>query len=215
MKDKTALIVGSTGLTGSHCLKYLLYNNQYSRIIKLTRRHVNTEHEKIIEQIVNFDKLESYKEYIKADDVFCCLGTTIKKAGSKEAFRKVDFEYPYQVGKIALANGAKRMFMVSALGANDQSFVFYNQVKGEVENVIAELGFEAVHIFRPSLLLGNRTEHRRGESIAVSLYAMMEKMMLGPLAKYKGIEAKVVAKVMVAVATKEYKGMLRGLGEIL
>ncbi|MGB1205839.1 MAG: oxidoreductase [Chitinophagales bacterium] len=207
MKEKTAIIVGATGLTGSHCLQYLLANNHYTKVIKLTRRDVNMQHEKLEQQIINFDKLVDYKKLIKADDIFCCLGTTIKKAGSKEAFRKVDFEYPYQVGKIALENGAKRMFIVTALGADDKSFVFYNKVKGEIENVMAELPFEALHIFRPSLLLGDRKEHRRGESIATSLYSIIEKIMLGPLAKYKGIEAKTVAKVMVEVATKNEQGI--------
>lgn len=204
---KTALIAGASGLTGSFCLQLLLQNPAYKTVISLVRKPVPLTHEKLKQITVNFDCLEDHADAIAADDVFCCLGTTIKKAGSQANFRKVDYDYVVNTAKAALNNGAKRFLLVSAMGASAGSSIFYSRVKGETEDAIQQLAYDEVHIFRPSLLLGNRHEHRLGESMAMAAFKVIGFAMLGPLAKYKGIEAADVAKAMVAVAQSGKKGM--------
>ncbi|MEJ0056863.1 MAG: NAD(P)H-binding protein [Bacteroidota bacterium] len=159
---KTAILAGTTGLIGAQVLELLMEEKSYDRIIALSRKPLKKTSEKIINLIVDFDDLDSFKDHLKGDDVFCCLGTTIKQAGSKEAFRKVDLEYPVTLATITKNNGARKFLIVTALGANKRSSIFYNQVKGEVEEKIAALGFEEYHIFQPSMLIGLRKEERAG-----------------------------------------------------
>ena len=129
---KTALLVGATGLVGGFVLEQLLEDAYYDSVVVLSRKSLQLQHAKLKEVLVNFDQLENYTNDIKADVVFCCLGTTIKAAGSQEAFKKVDFEYPLRVAEIAKQNGASAFLIVTALGAAKSSIIFYNRVKGEV-----------------------------------------------------------------------------------
>ncbi|MCU0383024.1 MAG: oxidoreductase, partial [Cyclobacteriaceae bacterium] len=145
---------------------------------------------------LNIDKLQ-------ADDVFCCLGTTIRKAKTKEAFKEVDYDYPLALARLTLEKGAKHFLLVSALGASARSSVFYNKVKGEIEQAIASLGFESFSILRPSLLLGERSEQRAGEDAAKLFYKIFG--LLIPK-KYKGIEARQVAKAMLLIANNGKSG---------
>jgi uncharacterized protein YbjT (DUF2867 family) len=140
-----------------------------------------------------------------ADDVFCCLGTTIGVAGSQENFRKVDFDYPLQVAEICLKNGAQQFLLVSAMGANAASSIFYNKVKGEIENAIDKLNYSSLQIFQPSLLLGNRKEVRVGELIGKVVMKGLGFLFIGPIKKYKAIEAETVAKAMVKAALQAKK----------
>jgi uncharacterized protein YbjT (DUF2867 family) len=140
---------------------------------------------------------------LKADDIFCCLGTTIKKAKSKEAFRAIDLDAPLLLAKISKEQGAKRFLLVSSLGASKNSSIFYNQVKGEVEEAIKQVGFDSLHILRPSLLLGPRKEERSGEDAAKFIYKIFS--FIVPK-KYQAIESIQVARAMVAFAQEERPG---------
>jgi uncharacterized protein YbjT (DUF2867 family) len=200
---KTAWLVGATGLIGSDLLKLLSEDSYYERVVVITRKGMEVP-EKCENVIVNFDRLEDYLEDIAVDDVFCCLGTTIRVAKSKEAFRKVDFEYPLSLAKIAKRKGASNYLLVSALGANSNSSVFYNRVKGEIENAIAQLGYTGFHVFRPSLLLGKRKEYRSGEEAAKVFFKWFG--FLVP-ARYKAIESNKVAKAMLHFARQNARGL--------
>ncbi|MGK7392009.1 MAG: NAD-dependent epimerase/dehydratase family protein [Candidatus Cyclobacteriaceae bacterium M2_1C_046] len=204
---KTALIAGATGLVGSSLLEKLIYDDHYDRIIVIARTKPEEEHTKVEPVLIpNFDHLADFKEKLKADDVFCCLGTTMAKAGSKEKFRKVDHDYVVELAKITRDNGAKQFLMVSALGADKKSGVFYNKVKGETEEDIRKIDFPEIHILRPSLLTGPRKEKRAAEDAAKNMYKMLSFIFIGPLKKYKDIEAEQVAKAMLHFAKAEMQG---------
>ncbi len=197
MKKRSALVVGASGLIGGYCLNELLNDNDYSHVKILVRQKLSIEHPKLTQHIIDFEQLASYSNLIKADNVFCCLGTTIKIAKSKAAFRKVDLEYPFEIAKIASSNLSNQFLMVSSLGANESSTVFYNRVKGEVESAIAKLHFSSLIIFRPSLLLGERNQLRIGEKIGGIIANALSFLLVGKLRKYRPIAAKKVARVMV------------------
>jgi len=201
---RTALIAGATGLIGKQLLNDLLASSYYDVIKAVTRKPVGITHPKLINIVTDFDDLQTRAEALKADDVFCCLGTTIRQAGSQKQFRKVDYDYPVTLAEVTKAEGASQYLLVSALGAKASSSIFYNRVKGETEQAIRNVGFDALHIFRPSLLLGERTEHRAGEEAAKKFYSFFN--WLFPK-KYKGIEGRKVARAMVEVAGQSRKGM--------
>jgi uncharacterized protein YbjT (DUF2867 family) len=200
---KTALIAGATGLVGKQLLALLLQNDSYSSVKALTRKPLLIQHPKLQNTIVYFDALPS-GESMKADDVYCCLGTTMKQARSKEAFKKVDFHYPQDIGIQARATGARQYILVSALGADKNSSLFYNKIKGETEEAIKNIGFPTLHIVRPSLLLGNRTEERTGEDAAKLFFKIFG--FLVP-EKYKAIDSLKVAKAMLFYAMQNKPGI--------
>lgn len=160
---KTAIVLGATGLIGKKVTEHLLKNDNYSTVIILVRKPLNINHPKLKQHIFNYDAIDN--TLLKGDDLFCCLGTTIKTAGSKEAFRKVDLDYVVNVAKASKGNGINHFAVISAMGANKNSTVFYNQIKGEMEESIKAIGFNSTYIIRPSLLLGDRKEFRFGELI--------------------------------------------------
>ncbi len=172
----------------------------------MVRQRLPIEHHKLIQHLVNFDDLISVLSKIKANDVYCCLGTTIKKAKSKTAFRTVDFTYPVEIAKLCRANGANQFLLVTALGANPKSSIFYNCVKGEVEESISKLDFKGVYIFRPSLLLGKRQESRPSEELTQKLFQWFSFGFKGPIKKYKPVEAKAVAFAMIQNAKTQHLG---------
>jgi uncharacterized protein YbjT (DUF2867 family) len=143
----------------------------------------------------------------RADDIFCCLGTTIKKAGSQAAFRKVDYDYVVSLADHARDAGAKRFLVVSSLGADARSSIFYSRVKGEMEAALRGIGFDALHIFQPSLLLGDRREARLGERLGIAASAIIAPFMLGPAKKYRPIDARVVANAMWKTAWNSERGI--------
>jgi uncharacterized protein YbjT (DUF2867 family) len=199
---KTALIAGSTGLIGRQLLQLLLESNRYSKVIAITR-HDLPVHPRLVQIKTDFDSIGNKSTGLKADDVFCCLGTTMAKAGSKEKFYQVDFYYPLLLAKISKAEGAKQYLLVSALGADKKAVVYYNQVKGEIEEAVRGVEFETLHVFRPSLLLGPRQEKRVGEDVAKFVYSFFG--FLIP-ARYKAIQSIKVARAMLALASQEQKG---------
>jgi uncharacterized protein YbjT (DUF2867 family) len=194
---KTALLAGSTGLIGKQLLTLLLECQQYDRVIAISRNPLGQSHAKLENLVLDFNNLSENYERLKTNDVFCCLGTTMRKAGSKGAFRKVDFEYPLELAKITRNTGANQFLLVSSLGADRNSSIFYNQVKGEIEEAIGKLNFSTLHILRPSLLLGPREERRPGEDSAKIFYKLFGWAV--PL-KYKAIESHQVAKAMLRYA---------------
>jgi uncharacterized protein YbjT (DUF2867 family) len=201
--SKVALVVGTTGLIGAQLLDLLLADNRYSKVIALSRRPLPFNHAKLDNPVVDFDSLSEYADTLKSDDVFCCLGTTMKQAGSQSAFRKVDFEYPLEIGRIAKGSGAKQYFIITALGANKKSSFYYNKVKGETEEAIDELGFESYYIFRPSFLTGNRADSRAGEDATKVFFKFFG--FLVPQ-KFKAIDSIKVARAMLAKAKEEKLG---------
>ncbi|MEH7331724.1 oxidoreductase [Neobacillus drentensis] len=207
MGEKTALILGSSGLVGNELVQILLQQNNYKKIHLLIRRPIEITDSRCEPHIVDFDQLEKYSELFKVTDVYCCLGTTIKKAKSKEAFRKVDYQYPIEAANLAVQSGAEKFLIITAMGANSKSFFFYNQVKGEVERSLKTLNIPSLNIFRPSLLLGERNEFRLGEKIAEKASGLLNTLMVGPLRSYRAIHAKSVAKAMAAIAASNKTGV--------
>lgn len=195
---KTALIAGSTGLIGKHLLQLLLESDQYNLVKAITRKPLDFQHPKLENIVVDFDKMTEQYSHFKTEDVFCCLGTTMKQARSKDAFKKVDYDYPVEIAKVCKSQGAKQYSLVSALGADKDSSIYYNKIKGEVEEAISAVGYDRYHIFRPSLLLGDRTEKRSGEDAAKIVYKIFGFLIPS---KYKGIEGAKVAKSMLQFAS--------------
>jgi uncharacterized protein YbjT (DUF2867 family) len=197
------VIAGSTGLIGGQLLSLLLNSDRYDRVIAFTRQNLPA-HSKLVTVELGQEKKFALDSTWSVDDVFCCLGTTMAKAHTKEKFYEVDFTYPLLLAKNALARNAKQYLLVSALGADKQSRIYYNQVKGQIEESISAVGFETVHIFRPSLLLGPRTEHRSAEDAAKIFYKIFG--FLIP-AKYMAIGSEKVARAMLHFASQEQKGI--------
>jgi uncharacterized protein YbjT (DUF2867 family) len=185
----------------------LLRDDSYGRVVALVRRPGLPVSEKLEEYLIDFEKLGDDTRLPSVDDLFCCLGTTIKTAGSKEAFRRVDHDYVVSLARAALASGAKQFLLVSSVGADSRSRVFYSRVKGEVEADISALPFTAVQIFRPSMLLGDRKEFRLGERVAQMVSKPLAFLFVGGLRKYRPIEAKSVARGMVREARREQEGV--------
>jgi uncharacterized protein YbjT (DUF2867 family) len=207
MESKSALLVGASGLVGGHCLRLLLEEPFYTRVVVLVRGPLQVMHDKLVQHVVNFDELESLGKCLPVDDVYCCLGTTIRKAGTQEAFRKVDFDYPVKIAALAQHCGASQFLLISSLGSNSHSRIFYNRVKGEVEEAIRKIAFTTFHVFRPSLLLGERREHRAGEQAGAIVMAALKPVMIGHLKKYRAIQASDVAQAMVRVAQMDLRGV--------
>lgn len=197
---KTALVIGSTGLIGSQLLNLLLDSNDYLKVITFAKRDTGIKHKKLTQHLIDFDKPETYKHLVIGDDFFCSIGTTIKKAGNKEAFRKVDFEYPRQFATIALYNKVNQYLIVSSLGADANSGNFYLKTKGEIQNFLKDCNFKSAVVVQPSLLLGNRAEFRFGEIVGAFFMKSLSFLFLGNLKKYKPIEAKTVAKALLKIA---------------
>lgn len=205
--DKTALIFGSTGLVGSELLKIILSSPQYQRVIAFTRSPIDTRHYKLSNIIVDFDRLEMVAHKFIGDDLYLCLGTTMKKAGSKEAFYKVDFTYNFEVARMAALNKVNQLLLVSSVGADPDSSIFYSQVKGKLENSVITLPFWSIHIFRPSLLLGQRNEFRPAEAVSAIFARGINAIGSRFLGKYMPVEAQDVALSMVHAASVLNKGI--------
>ncbi|AMQ88249.1 MULTISPECIES: NAD(P)H-binding protein [Marinobacter] len=191
------LVLGATGLTGRLVVEKLLKRSGVTSVVVPVRRSLGIDSPKLVEHVVDFEALESRADIFKVDALVCCLGTTIKKAGSQEAFRKVDYEYAYRAAKLAKAGGVNRLILMSAIGASSRSTVFYSRVKGELEDAVRGLGFDYLSIYHPSLLLGDRKEHRTGEAIGMAVMPLANRALIGPLQKYRAIEAETVAEAMV------------------
>ena len=193
---KTALVLGASGLVGQELVKVLVESKEFDRITLLVRKELKINNTKINEIVIDFDKMEEYKEEFNVDIVFCTLGTTIKKAKTKENFEKVDFHYPFEGAKLSKNFGKGQFFVVTAMGSDENSSVFYSKTKGKLEKELKDLGLNNLSIFRPSLLLGERKDFRMGEKIGIILFSLIKPFLVGKLKKYAGIEATYVAYFM-------------------
>lgn len=197
-RQKKALILGASGLVGSRLLDQLMEDPEYDRVTILVRRVLPLSHPKLNQLPVEYERLDAYADAFAVDAVYCCLGTTMKKAGSKEAFRRVDLDYPVEAAKLARDHGVKQFAVISSTGAKESSPFFYSRVKGEMERLLQETGLPELHIFRPSLLLGNRSEHRTGEAAAAAISRTLPFLYSGPLRRYKPAPDRTVAAAMRA-----------------
>lgn len=207
MDNKTALLVGASGLVGNELLHILLESQIYEKVVALVRRPLEIKHPNLVEVLCDFERLEEVEEYFQVDDVFCTLGTTIKKAKTKEAMYRVDVEYPISIAELAREKGAKQFLIVSSMNANKDSRLWYPKMKGELEEFLRKIPYEAMLIFQPSLLLGNRSEFRLLEKMGVKIVRGLSRIMGNKIGSRLGIEAKTVAAAMFLVAQKEQKGI--------
>ena len=189
MQAQTAVVVGATGLIGSEVVKLLLNDNSFSEVRLLVRRPLSLSHPKLRIQLVDFDNYFDIKKKMSSGhSVFCCVGTTQKKVkGDLNAYRKVDYDIPVNTANAAIENGFKNYLLVSSVGANEKSKNFYLQLKGSVEVAVSKLDFQSVYFFRPSLLLGERSEFRLGEKVAQTIMSTFSFVLVGGSRKYKPI----------------------------
>lgn len=193
----TALLAGGSGLVGGYLLRELLAAREYDRVVVVARRPLDVAHPKLTQVTTEFAALRQLASPLRGDDAFCCLGTTIKKVGSREAFRAVDQGAVLAFAWAAQQGGAKRFFHVSSMGADALSRFFYTRVKGETDHALGVMGFDTLGIFRPSLLLGPRTEYRLGERLSAVGLAISEPFLVGRWRKFRAIPAEVVARAMM------------------
>lgn len=201
---KTAVVIGASGLVGSHLTAQLIDSPFYSKIILLNRRASNLSHSKIEEKIIDFENPDL--SGIKSDDVFCAIGTTIKKAGSQAAQFKIDCDYPLRIASILRSQGATQFILVSSIGAKPNSSNFYLRTKGQLEKNINALNFSSAIFIRPSFILGDRKEFRFGEKMAIVLMTLLKPLFNGPLIKYRGVKASAIASKMISCANQNLKG---------
>jgi len=206
---KTAIVFGASGLVGSMLVKELLINPAYSQVLIVTRKPLVIINPKIQEITLGNYKSYNFSETNISDvHVFCCLGTTIKKAGTKDEFKKVDYELPLEVGNWAISKDIQTFVVISSIGANPDTKNFYLKTKGELEEALKLLGFDHLYILRPSLLLGERNEFRLGEEIAKMFSGVLNLTLRGSFKKYKPISAVKVAKAMVFLANSDNKDII-------
>ena len=197
---KKAILFGASGFIGSYLLNDLLQSDSYSEVTIVVRKPLNIQHPKLKIVLADYHSLAQNKEYLVADDVFISLGTTKKKTPDEKEYYQIDHDYPVLAAQLTKANGASAIFLVSAVGANAKSSIFYVKTKGETEKDIIDLGFEHTHIFRPSMIMGNREESRPLEKVFIKLFSVINLLLVGGMNKYKGITAKNIAKAMIKAA---------------
>jgi uncharacterized protein YbjT (DUF2867 family) len=206
MNKKSVLLLGASGLVGGECLKLLIHGGPYEKITVLTRSPLITDIQdsRVDHHIIDFEHLGEYRHLIKADHVICALGTTIKKAGTKENFHRVDFTYSYEIARMASEQDSEHYLLVSSMGADPGSSIFYNRVKGELEQAVQRLPYRSVSIFRPSLILGQRHERRLTEQVSkiiagIFSFAIPE--------RYKPVQAVNIARAILKIAGQDLAGI--------
>lgn len=203
MEKKTAIVFGSTGLIGNLLVEEMVHSGLYSRVKVFVRQSTGVT-EPLVDEIVNdFSDPESLAPFINGDDVYICLGTTIKKAGSVANMEKIDRDLPVTIAELAFNRGAKRIAVVSSIGASARSGNYYLRIKGEMEEGILKLAYENCAIVRPSMLLGERKEKRTGESIGKVVMKIMNPLMIGKIKKYKAIHGRDVARAMIFILQQD------------
>jgi len=212
---KTAVIFGATGLVGKEVAKFLTRKNEFDKITIIARKSPDYIDKKLeIILLSDFSELPTIKDKLKADAFFCCVGTTIKTAGSKEAFRKVDYEIPVLIAQIAESLSIHSLVVISSIGAKSKSSNFYLRTKGEMEDDVRKNYSGNLKIVRPSLLMGQRKESRPGEHIANVFMEKLGWLFIGPLKKYKGIYASEVARAMVKLASIDNQQVIYNSNEL-
>jgi len=202
--NKRAVLVGATGLTGMECLNLLLRDDYYTSVEIWVRRSTGITHPKLTEMIIDFEKIHQI-DCTSVDHFYCCLGTTIAKAKTQANFYITDHDYVLECAKVAERAKAEKFLYISSLGANHNSRNFYLRTKGQVEESLKQTGIPSVIVFRPSMLLGNRTEFRMGEKIGKAFMTLIQFMLIGSFKKYRGIQASKVAFAMSEEAKSSVK----------
>lgn len=213
-KDKTAIILGATGLTGSNLLDMLLKDDRYKSVILFSRSTVGVKHPKLEEYLIDVLNLESQKDRFKADEVFCCIGTTRAKTPNKKRYKEIDYGIPMNAAKLCKVNSIPTLVLISSLGANPNSKVFYNRIKGEMERDVIDFKIPKTHIMQPSLIGGKRVEKRLGEWLFKQLMRVFNLLLVGPLEKYRSIPPETIAKAMVWLANHEFHKIIIESDEI-
>ncbi|MFT6795503.1 MAG: hypothetical protein ACJART_000637 [Maribacter sp.] len=202
--DKTAIILGATGLTGGILLQFLLHDDCYTSIKVFTRKPLEISHPKLSEFKCDLLKLTEQEEHFTADEVFCCIGTTKAKTPDQEAYKAIDYGIPVAAASLCYKNNISSFLVVSAMGADQKSSIFYNRIKGEMETAVLELGLPKTHILQPSLIGGDRNESRPGEYLFKQFMKVFKFAMVGSLRKYRTISPKSIAQTMVWLANNPY-----------
>ena len=209
MSRRIVVVMCATGLVGGHLVQVLAAEETVEKVVAPVRRAVTDWlHQRRIEApVVDPDALSQSARRFQADQVFICLGTTMKVAGSRDAFRRVDFDYVVESAHLAVEGGARDAFLVSSVGANSGSKVFYSRVKGEAEAAVSALPFRSVHILRPSVLVGDRKESRPGERLGIAVGKLLTPVLVGPARRYRPIEALTVARAMAVLSRQPDPGV--------
>ena len=202
-----AIIVGASGSIGNSVLKKLLSNDIYSEVLVLVRKDLGIQHPKLKQLILNFDDINKYAAQITGDVVFSCLGTTKSQTPDEAEYKKIDYQYPLDVAWIAQTNGAKSYHLISSIGADKNSSTFYIRTKGEVERDLKAVPFESIHIYRPSLLDGERKQKRTLEKISITVMHLINPLLFGGLKKYRSIKVDTVASAMIKNSMTAHKGV--------
>jgi len=208
MSSRTAAVLGASGLVGGFCLRTLVDDPDYTRVLTFGRRELPPlTRAKVTQRVADLGSLTA-EDFREVQDVFCALGTTIRKAGSQAAFRGVDLELPLRAAQEAWRAGAEQFVVVSSVGADPGSKNFYLRTKGELERELSRLPFRAIHILRPSLLIGKRQEFRLWESFAMKIAPALDLLTLGPWRKYHSMPAQIAGRAMVGAARQPKNGTL-------
>ena len=200
---KTAIILGASGLTGTILLHKLIEDKSYQSIKLFSRSKIEGLPHKVTQFIGDLLELEKFKADFTSDEVFCCIGTTAKKTPDKKRYKQIDYGIPLAAAKLSKENNIKTFLVVSAMGANKKSNVFYNKTKGEMEHAVLKQHIKNTFILRPSLIGGDRKEQRIGEKIALVVFKLMQPLLIGNLKQYKTIDAENIAKAMCYLANKK------------
>ncbi|MEC3881551.1 oxidoreductase [Parapedobacter sp. 10938] len=205
--QQSAILFGATGLIGGHLLRELLDSPAYAAVTAVVRRDTGIRHAKLTQLLADHRSLPDIQEMLVGDHVFCCVGTTRKKTPDLDEYYRIDHDYPVDAARYTKQNGASAFLLVSAVGANPDSANFYLRMKGETERDIIGMGFEQTHVFRPSLLTGNRQEERVMESLGGTIFKIINPLLVSSLSKYRAIPATWVSKAMCRVATTGERGV--------
>jgi uncharacterized protein YbjT (DUF2867 family) len=197
---KTAIILGATGLTGSILLKKLLIDDRYKTIKLFSRKEIEGLPSKVNQYVGNLFELENFKADFTGSEVYCCIGTTTKKTPDKAVYTAIDYGIPVASAKLSKENGIATFLVVSALGANAKSSIFYNKTKGEMERDVLSQEIDHTYILQPSIIEGERNEERIGEQIGLVLFKLVQPLFFGKLKKYKSTEAEHIAQAMINLA---------------
>jgi uncharacterized protein YbjT (DUF2867 family) len=200
---KNALVVGSSGLVGSSLLKLLLVHQEFSAVLSLVRKPSGIQHEKLKEIVVDFDRINTFSYLMKADILYCCLGTTIRNAGSRSSFAQVDLEYVTELARIAERNRIRSFIVISSVGAHPYSRNFYLRTKGEMERQVMACEIQTKYFIRPGLILGDRKEFRFGEWAAAKMSGLYLPLLIGTWRKYRPVTADKIASCMLNISLSE------------